>query len=85
MGLRESFFECVFLSDRNEYVFHFRGWSAEEAEAHFREALIGDGLLVAGAIEVRDARHKVLRRSKYLPDMLKRQSRRAQSGVDRAL
>jgi hypothetical protein len=67
MAKREAFFRCVFASDRNEYQFHFRAWDEEDAEAHFREALRGNGVRSTGELVIADSTGKVVRRSTYDP------------------
>ena len=49
---REPFFKCVYSSERSEYSFHFRAWSAEEAEAHLRTELKTFAVNAAGEIRV---------------------------------
>lgn len=68
MRARESFWECVFNPDGNEYRFHVRAWSAEEAEEHLRASLRENGVREAGAILVRDRRGVDVRRSGYAFD-----------------
>jgi len=65
---REPFFECVFVCDRNEYVFHFRAWNAAEAEHHLREQLRAHGVTASGELRVRDPRGGPARYSAHLPD-----------------
>jgi hypothetical protein len=67
MPKREPYFECVFVADRNEYRFHFRSRSAEEAERHLRDELQEWGLDVSGEVRVVDARGRVVRCSTYGP------------------
>jgi hypothetical protein len=67
MSLREPFFECVFVSGRNEYRFHVRAWTAEEAECHLREALQSHGLVARGEVRVQDARGRLVRRGRFEP------------------
>jgi hypothetical protein len=67
MPKREAFFECVFVSERNEYQFHFRAWNEVEAEAHFRETLSAYGLTSPGSLVIRNARGQVVRRAEYRP------------------
>ena len=52
---REPFFKCVYSSERSEYSFHFRAWSAEEAEAHLRTELKTFAVNAAGEIRVLDS------------------------------
>ncbi len=77
---REPFFECVFSVDRNEYRFHFRAWTAEEAEAHLRDELREYGVDVPGELRVIDRKGRVLLRSEYLP--ARRGNRPARPGTD---
>ena len=67
MAKREEFFECTLASDNNEYRFHFRAWNAEDAEAHFREALHANGVAVPGTLLIRDPQGRVVRHSAYTP------------------
>jgi hypothetical protein len=67
MTKREVFFECILVSERNEYQFHFRAWNAVEAEIHFRETLGAYGLTSAGSLVIRNARGQVVRRAEYRP------------------
>ena len=69
MAPRERFFVCVFEQDRNEYRFHVRAWTAEEAEAHLRASLREDGVRDPGSIVVRDERGAVLASSPYRFDV----------------
>jgi hypothetical protein len=69
MPSRVPYFECVFVADRNEYRFHFRCPSAEEAERHLCEELREWGLAVAGEVRVMDARGRVVRRTAYDPPL----------------
>jgi hypothetical protein len=64
---RERFFECLFVSDRNEYRFHFRAWSAEEAGQHLLDDLRDHGLTASGELRVLDPRGRVVLRSEYVP------------------
>ena len=64
---REPFFKCVYSSARSEYSFHFRAWSAEEAEAHLRMELKTFGVNAAGEIRVLDSQGRILRSSSYKP------------------
>ena len=54
MAARESFYECIFSPEGNEYRFHVRAWSAEEAQEHLRASLRENGVREPGAIRVRD-------------------------------
>jgi hypothetical protein len=65
MDRREAFFECVYAADRNEYVFHLRAWSAEEAESHLRERLRGFGLVTSGTVLIRDPKGRVVLSSDF--------------------
>ena len=56
---RERFYECVFVADRNEYRFHLRAWTPEEAAEHLRTELDENGVSIPGEIRVMD-RQKVL-------------------------
>jgi hypothetical protein len=62
---REQFFECTFASDRNEYQFHCRAWTPDEAEGHFRSMLESDGVSLPGTLRIRDLRGHVLRSGSY--------------------
>jgi hypothetical protein len=42
----DRFYECVFAADRNEYRFHLRAWTPEEAAYHFDAELRENGLAV---------------------------------------
>ena len=64
-GPREKFFECVFAPDRNEYRFHVRAWSAEQAEAHFRASLRENGVREPGTLLIRDRKGVEVLRSGY--------------------
>ncbi len=67
MPKRESFFECVFACDRNEYQFHFRAWDEVEAELHFRETLRGYGVSSPGTLLIRNVKGQIVRRADYAP------------------
>ncbi len=67
MAAREQFFECTLACDNNEYQFHFRAWNAADAERHFRECLVANGLTARGALLIRDSKGNLLRRGTY-PD-----------------
>jgi hypothetical protein len=62
---REPFFECVLVCDRNEYRFHFRAWSAEQAELHLREELLEAGARERGEVQVFDTKGRLLRRGAF--------------------
>ena len=64
---REPFFECVFVSDRNEYRFHFRAWTAAEAEYHLRRELQESGVAADGELRVLDKKGHLLSTSAYRP------------------
>jgi hypothetical protein len=64
-GSRERFFECVFAPDRNEYRFHVRAWSAEQAEEHFRASLRENGVREPGTLLIRDRKGVEVLRSGY--------------------
>ncbi len=65
MTSREPFYECMFVSERNEYRFHVRAWTADEAEAHLRSALESSGLTAEGEPRVLDSKGRLLRRSAF--------------------
>jgi len=67
MAKREQFFECIFLSDRNEYRFHFRAWSPEAAEFLFRDELRSCGVNAAGTLLVCDLKGQLMRSADYSP------------------
>jgi len=67
LSKRESFFECVFVSDKNEYRFHFRAWTPEDAAKHFRDALRSNGVTSTGALLIRGPEGELLRRVPYDP------------------
>jgi len=67
-GSREKFFECVFAPDRNEYRFHVRAWSAEQAEAHFRASLRENGVREPGTLLIRNRKGVEVLRSGYVVD-----------------
>ncbi|HEU4383988.1 MAG TPA: hypothetical protein VFR85_10880 [Anaeromyxobacteraceae bacterium] len=79
MGKRESFFSCVFASEKNEYQFHFRAGDAEDAEIHFRQALHGNGVGSRGELVIRNPRGEVVRRSLYEP-VARGEGRSAEAG-----
>jgi hypothetical protein len=64
---RERFFECVFAAERNEYRFHLRAWTPEEAAEHLRAELGANGLAVRGELRVVDRRGRVLVSLEYEP------------------
>ena len=64
-GSREKFFECVFAPDRNEYRFHVRAWSAEQAEEHFRASLRDNGVRDPGTLLIRNRKGVEVLRSGY--------------------
>ena len=63
---REDIFECVFAPDRNEYRFHVRAWSAEQAEAHFRASLRENGVREPGTLLIRNRKGVEVLRSGYV-------------------
>ncbi len=64
MAPRERFYECVLALDQNEYRFHVRAWTAEEACDHLGASLRENGLLDAGELVVLDGKGgELLRRS----------------------
>ncbi len=65
MSRREPFYECVLISERNEYHFHVRAWTAEEAEAHFRALLHESGVIGDGTVCVLGLKGTVLRSSPF--------------------
>ena len=65
---REDFFECVFAPDRNEYRFHVRAWSAEQAEVHFRASLRENGVREPGTLLIRNRKGVEVLRSGYAVD-----------------
>ncbi len=67
MAKREDFFECTLACDNNEYRFHFRAWSGEDAEAHFREALQANGVTFPGTLMIRNPQGQVVRHAAYTP------------------
>jgi hypothetical protein len=50
----ESFFECLFVQDREEYRFHVRAWNAGEAEESFRISLRQSGVSGPGRLSIQD-------------------------------
>jgi hypothetical protein len=81
---RERFYECVLVSDRDEYRFHFRAWDAEEAEQRLMDDLREHGLTVAGELRVLDLKGKVIRRGQYVPGPVGAGLREWSEGTDRA-
>ncbi len=67
MSRRETFFECAFVVERNEYRFHVRAWSATEAGQLLHEELQEIGVQDCGELRVLDAKGGVLHRCPYLP------------------
>ncbi len=65
MAPRERFFECVLALDQNEYRFHVRAWTAQEAWDHLGASLRENGLTEAGTLVVLDERGGELLRSPY--------------------
>ncbi len=65
MQKRESFFECVFASEGNEYQFHFRACNEVEAELHFRDTLRGYGVSSPGTLLIRNVKGQLVRRADY--------------------
>jgi hypothetical protein len=68
MATRESFFECIFNPDGNEYRFHVRAWTAREAEEHIKASLRGNGVRENGSLLIRDRKGAELLRSRYAFD-----------------
>jgi hypothetical protein len=62
---RESFFECIFNPDGNEYRFHVRAWNAKEAEEHIRASLRYNGVRDSGTLLVRDRKGAEILRTGY--------------------
>lgn len=67
MPAHERFFECILVADRNEYRFHFRAWTPDEAEFHLRRELESWGVALPGELRVVDARGRVVLSSAYAP------------------
>jgi kynurenine formamidase len=67
MPKREQFFECVFVSDRNEYRFHFRAWNPEAAELLFRDELRACGVNAPGTLHICDSKGQLMRSADYEP------------------
>jgi len=65
MASRESFFECIFNPDGNEYRFHVRAWNAKEAEEHIRASLRDNGVRDSGPLLIRDRKGAEILRSGY--------------------
>jgi hypothetical protein len=65
MATRESFFECIFNPDGNEYRFHVRAWNAREAEETIKASLRDNGVRENGALLIRDRKGAELLRSTY--------------------
>jgi hypothetical protein len=65
MASRESFFECIFNPDGNEYRFHVRAWNAKEAEEHIRASLRDNGVRDSGTLLIRDRKGAELLRTGY--------------------
>jgi hypothetical protein len=65
MAKRESFFECIFSPDGNEYRFHVRAWNAREAEEHIKASLRDNGVREAGTLLILDRKGAELLRSGY--------------------
>ncbi len=65
MRSRESFYECIFSPDGNEYRFHVRAGNARSAEEHIRNALRDNGVREAGSLLIRDRKGAELLRSGY--------------------
>ena len=64
-GLEDSPFVAP---DRNEYRFHVRAWSAEQAEAHFRASLRENGVREPGTLLIRNRKGVEVLRSGYVVD-----------------
>ena len=61
----ESFFDCLFVQDREEYRFHVRAWNAGEAEESFRISLHQNGVRGPGSLSIQDRKGvEVLRSSR---------------------
>lgn len=69
MAKRERFFDCAFEHARNEYRFHIRAWTPDEAGEHLRAALREDGVREDGTLVVRDRRGSIVFRSAYAPGL----------------
>jgi len=65
MASRESFFECIFNPDGNEYRFHVRAWNAKEAEEHIRASLRDNGVRDSGTLLIRDRKGAEILRTGY--------------------
>jgi hypothetical protein len=68
MNPRESFYECIFNPDGNEYRFHVRAGNARAAEEHIQASLRDNGVVQAGTLLIRDRRGAELLRSRYPGD-----------------
>jgi hypothetical protein len=68
MRSRESFYECIFNPDGNEYRFHVRAGNARDAEKHIRNSLRGNGVRERGTLLIRDRKGAELLRSGYAFD-----------------
>ena len=55
------------MAERNEYRFHFRAWTPEEAAQHLTDQLAENDVEVEGEIRVLDANGAVLLRRGYGP------------------
>ena len=64
---RERFYECVFAAARNEYRFHLRAWTPEEAAYHLDAELRENGLAVPGHIRIVDPGGKTVLSLEYAP------------------
>jgi hypothetical protein len=62
---RESFFDCRFSREQNEYQFHVRAWNAKEAEEHLYGSLRGNGVQEPGTLSIRDRKGVEVLRSSY--------------------
>jgi hypothetical protein len=65
MRSRQSFYECIFNPDGNEYRFHVRAGSARDAEKHIRNSLRDNGVREAGSLLIRDRKGAEVLRSGY--------------------
>ncbi len=66
---REPFFECVFVSEQNEYRFHLRAWTAADAEQVLADELRANGVTSRGELRILDSKGRVTRRGKYPLDV----------------
>jgi hypothetical protein len=64
---RERFFECVFAVERNEYRFHLRAWTPEEAAYQLDAELRENGFAIPGELHVLGSRGEVLLSVEYAP------------------